>query len=77
MAKLAVKSQLMRQGSRFITFTASLNSPYWRVIYRERLKMSWGFATVFVHERLGDAEARDQGEREMESEIKYGAPIDE
>ena len=43
--------------------------------------MSWGFATVFVHERLGDAEAiqniRDQGEREMESEIKYGAPIDE
>ena len=57
MMKLSVRSQVMSPGSRFITFTVSLDSPYWRVIYKERLKMSWGFATVFVHERLTDEEA--------------------
>ena len=57
MMKLSVRSQVMSPKSRFITFTVSLDSPYWRVIYKERLKMSWGFATVFVHERLTDDEA--------------------
>ncbi len=57
MMKIAVKSQLMQPGSRFITFTTSLNSPYWRVICKERMHMSWGMATVYVHERLQDSEA--------------------
>jgi hypothetical protein len=52
MMKLAVRSQLMKPFSRFITFTSSLDSPYWKVIYKERYKMSWGYATVFIHERL-------------------------
>jgi hypothetical protein len=56
--KLAVRSQLMRPGSRFVTFTVALDSPYWKVIYRERMLMSWGMATVFVQERLSDEEAR-------------------
>lgn len=65
MMKLSVRSQLMAPGSRFITFTVSLDSPYWKVIYKERYKMSWGFATVYIHERLTDVEAirimRDDG----------------
>ena len=50
--KLSVKSQACRPGTRFVTFTASLDSPYWKVIYKQQLAMSWGPATVFIHERL-------------------------
>jgi len=60
MMKLSVKSQLMKPGSRFITFTASLDSPYWRVIYKERMNMSWGMATVFIHERLSEEDVRNK-----------------
>jgi hypothetical protein len=52
MMKLSVKSQTCRPGTRFVTFTASLDSPYWKVIYKQQLAMSWGPATVFIHERL-------------------------
>ena len=56
--KLSVKSQACKPGTRFITFTASLDSPYWKVIYREQLAMSWGPATVFVHLRLPAAQVQ-------------------
>jgi hypothetical protein len=68
MMKLSVRSQLMSPGSRFITFTVSLDSPYWRVIYKERFKMSWGYATVYVHERLTD----DEAIRVMRGEVEDG-----
>ena len=58
MMKLSVKSQACKPGTRFITFTASLDSPYWKVIYREQLAMSWGPATVFVHLRLPAAQVQ-------------------
>jgi len=60
MMKLSVKSQLMKPGARFITFTVSLDSPYWRLIYKERMTMSWGMATVFIHERLSAEEVRNR-----------------
>ena len=56
MMKLSVKSQVCKTGTRFITFTSSLDSPYWKVIYKQQLAMSWGPATVFVHERLSPTE---------------------
>lgn len=77
--KLSVRSQLMRPGSRFITFTVSLDSPYWRVIYRERMNMSWGMATVFIQERLSDEQVRhammfpdDEAEYQNENENDDG-----
>jgi len=72
MMKLSVKSQLMKPGSRFITFTTSLDSPYWRVIYKERMNMSWGMATVFIHERLNEEETRQKMMREANGEA--GSP---
>ena len=57
MMKLSVKSQVCKTGTRFITFTSSLDSPYWKVIYKQQLAMSWGPATVIVHERLSSNEA--------------------
>lgn len=45
--KLAVKS-------RVITFTTSLRSEYFKIIFKKRLFMSWGPATVFIHERISD-----------------------
>lgn len=58
MMKLSVKSQACKPGTRFITFTASLDSPYWKVIYKQQLAMSWGPATVFVHLRLSSEEVQ-------------------
>ena len=58
MMKLSVKSQTCKPGTRFITFTASLDSPYWKVIYKQQLAMSWGPATVFVHLRLSSEEVQ-------------------
>lgn len=58
MMKLSVKSQACKPGTRFITFTASLDSPYWKVIYKQQLAMSWGPATVFVHLRRPSEEVQ-------------------
>ena len=43
----------MRAGSRLITLTQGLtDNARWKTIYKERAAMSWGAATVFVHEHL-------------------------
>lgn len=45
----------LKPGARFISFTRALSpSRYLRVISRKRYSMSWGPATVFVHERTDE-----------------------
>jgi hypothetical protein len=56
LAGIAVLAARMRIGSRVITLTNALPEKSvgkkFKVVYRERSEMSWGAATVFVHERL-------------------------
>ena len=53
MKSLSKCSADMRAGSRLITLTQGLtDNARWKIIYKERAAMSWGAATVFVHERL-------------------------
>jgi hypothetical protein len=54
MQQLAGKAELMKPGSFFITFTRRLPSARWQVLEYERHLMSWGDATVFIHQRKRD-----------------------
>lgn len=43
----------LRPGARIVTFTSRLqNTEHFALVYRKRLLMSWGYATVFIHEKL-------------------------
>mmetsp|Transcript_40577 Transcript_40577/g.41421 ORF Transcript_40577/g.41421 Transcript_40577/m.41421 type:complete len:126 (-) Transcript_40577:43-420(-) len=45
----------MRQGSRVITFTSPLPSSAFKILHKQKLAMSWGAATVYIHERVWSA----------------------
>ncbi|RLO10525.1 hypothetical protein DYB28_008956, partial [Aphanomyces astaci] len=51
-AEMADKAANMRSGSYLITFTKPLplDTPF-DIIDKERRKMSWGPATVYIHQR--------------------------
>lgn len=42
----------MKVGARIITFTHEILSKYFKTIYKETITVSWGFATVFIAERI-------------------------
>lgn len=47
-------------GTRIITFTSRFSSTtHFRVLYSKQQIMSWGYATVFVHEKLQVSDADD------------------
>lgn len=51
MQQIAEQAESMKPGSIFISFTKSIDSPVFNVVYRERFNMSWGPATVYIHRR--------------------------
>lgn len=49
---IAKRAKLLRPGARVVTFTTALKTPWLRVLMKRRYQMSWGPATVFVHQKL-------------------------
>lgn len=49
-SKLAEK---LKPGSIFITFTKKLPSLKFQLVFHKRYRMTWGPATVFIHQKLG------------------------
>lgn len=52
LAAIAERATLLRPGARVVTFTTALKTPWLRVLLKKRYQMSWGPATVFVHQKL-------------------------
>lgn len=49
---ISQKAEQLKIGSKFITFTKSLNSNSFNVIHKEYHKMGWGSPTVYIHEKI-------------------------
>ncbi|CAN0438011.1 unnamed protein product, partial [Ectocarpus fasciculatus] len=49
---IARRAELLRPGARVVTFTTALKTLWLRVLTKRRYLMSWGPATVFVHQKL-------------------------
>ncbi|CAM9175997.1 unnamed protein product [Scytosiphon promiscuus] len=56
MLAIAARAELLRPGARVVTFTTALKTPWLRVLTKRRYQMSWGPATVFVHQKLSSQE---------------------
>ncbi|GBG30582.1 Histone-lysine N-methyltransferase, H3 lysine-79 specific [Hondaea fermentalgiana] len=54
MNRLVEPADKMKPGSFFISFTRRIPSENWQVLEYERHLMSWGDATVFIHQRKAD-----------------------
>jgi len=54
MNSVAVAAQSLRKGAIFITFTRRLPSANFGLLEYKIYKMSWGGATVFIHQKLTD-----------------------
>lgn len=52
MLAIAGRAELLRPGARVVTFTTALKTAWLRVLTKRRYQMSWGPATVFVHQKL-------------------------
>jgi len=50
--KIASKAENLCPGARVITFTMALRSLWFKIIYKKRFNMSWGPATVYIHQKL-------------------------
>ncbi|CAM9495871.1 unnamed protein product [Pylaiella littoralis] len=53
---IAERAELLRPGARVVTFTTALKTSWLRVLVKRRYQMSWGPATVFIHQKLGPEE---------------------
>ena len=63
MRSLSEQSESLKPGSIFISFTKSLTSDQFEMIEKTRYMMSWGPATVYIHQRLnydGTSTGRNQ-----------------
>jgi len=60
--EIAATAFQMKVGARFISFTLPLKSKWFKVLYKERLAMSWGPCTVFVQERTATKQRIDAAE---------------
>ncbi|CAN0502711.1 unnamed protein product, partial [Ectocarpus sp. 12 AP-2014] len=49
---IARRAELLRPGARVVTFTTALKTLWLRVLTKRRYQMSWGPATVFIHQKL-------------------------
>eukprot|EP00903_Cladosiphon_okamuranus_P010983 g10373.t1 len=53
---VAERAKLLHPGARVVTFTTALKTPWLRVLMKRRYHMSWGPATVFIHQKLSPSE---------------------
>lgn len=49
---MTTQAEKLQSNSWFITFTRRLVSPVFEMIHMEKLDMSWGEATVYLHRRV-------------------------
>lgn len=49
---ISAKAIALKPGARVVTFTTALRTAWLRVLLKRRYLMSWGPATVFVHQKL-------------------------
>ena len=73
MIQIAAKADKMKGGSFFITVTKRLPSLSWEVLEKEKHKMSWGEALVFIHRKKPD----DWQETRLKMEEKKKAEEEE
>mmetsp|Transcript_31599 Transcript_31599/g.100319 ORF Transcript_31599/g.100319 Transcript_31599/m.100319 type:complete len:273 (+) Transcript_31599:444-1262(+) len=53
---IARVAERLKPGARIITFTVALTSLWLRVVYKKKFNMSWGPATVYIHQKLSEEE---------------------
>lgn len=53
---ISAKAIALKPGARVVTFTTALRTAWLRVLLKRRYLMSWGPATVFVHQKLSQEE---------------------
>ncbi|KAJ1449541.1 S-adenosyl-L-methionine-dependent methyltransferase [Pelagophyceae sp. CCMP2097] len=51
MSAMSRQAESLKPGAYFVTFTKGLSSDAFDVLERKRYRMSWGPATVFIHQR--------------------------
>ena len=72
MIQIAAKADQMREGTFFITATKRLPSLSWELLERDKYKMSWGEAEVFLHRKKPDdwqeAQLRAEENKKAEEE---------
>ena len=51
MKEIGKKSEVMKPGTFFITFTRKLPSEEWTILEYERMLMSWGEVTVYIQQK--------------------------
>ena len=65
MERVAAVANGMPDGALFVTFTKRLPSIHWEILDKQRMVMSWGDATVFIHRKrppfVQQEEDDDQG----------------
>ncbi|OQS00826.1 calcineurin-like phosphoesterase [Thraustotheca clavata] len=52
LAQISSHAERLRSGAYFITFTKPLTSTEFEIIFKQRYNMSWGPATVYLHQRI-------------------------
>ncbi|EQC27258.1 hypothetical protein SDRG_14880 [Saprolegnia diclina VS20] len=50
--RMSAQAERLRPGAYLITFTKPLDSTAFDIIFKQRYSMSWGPATVYLHQRL-------------------------
>jgi hypothetical protein len=60
MDRLAEKAVHLRKGAFVVTFTRSLQRDEFDVLEGETMQMSWGGATVYIHQKRTDPPAADK-----------------
>jgi len=70
MTDMSALSELMKEGSYFISLTKKLKSDHWEVIEAKQYRMSWGHATVHSQVKIKPARqitAEEQSRHETKS----------
>ena len=61
LAKIQPMIDQMQKGTFVITTTKPLKSYLWQVIEKNRFEEAWGAATVFIHTKIRDNDAPEEG----------------
>lgn len=54
--KVANRARACRKGAFFVTLTKKIPTPDWTLLEQKMYKMSWGGATVYIHQKNTDPE---------------------
>eukprot|EP01029_Cantina_marsupialis_P031383 TRINITY_DN9022_c0_g1_i1.p1 TRINITY_DN9022_c0_g1~~TRINITY_DN9022_c0_g1_i1.p1 ORF type:complete len:404 (+),score=149.41 TRINITY_DN9022_c0_g1_i1:109-1320(+) len=68
MKQISSQAELLKAGSYLITFTKPLPSKKFERVFCERFNMSWGPATVYIHQKMSDDQVVEVELAEKEDE---------